>query len=258
MDGKRISLWPPVIAMIAFLLVWQGAVFVFGPETWLLPGPVDVAREAAVIWPRLWEHTAATIKLTVLGFAAGVITGIAVAAILSLFARLRAGMYPLLIMSQNVPVIVLGPLLVMWFGFGLFPKVLLITLICFFPVTVAMLTGLSNSDPRLMNYMQMIGAGRWEIFRRLELPGAIPYLFSGIKIAAAYSVTGAVVAEWLGGTSRGISYFIQLSSKGFMTARVFAGVCIIITLSMLLFAIVTLIERRFIRWRPREGKEDDR
>ncbi|GGG12780.1 ABC transporter permease [Paenibacillus abyssi] len=251
MGSKWAKVWPPLMAMIAFLLVWQGAVFFFRLEKWFLPGPAAVVQEAISIWPRLWEHTAATIRLTLLGFSLGALTGIIVGGLLHLVKRVKLSVYPLLVLSQNIPIIALGPLLVMWFGFGLLPKVLLIILVCFFPISVAMMIGLANSDPRLMNYMQMIGANKWHIFRRLELPHALPYLFSGLKIAAAYSVTSAIVAEWLG-SSKGLGYFMQLSSKGFMAPRVFAAVLITITLSMSLFGIIALAERWIIRWQPRK------
>ncbi|RXZ77007.1 ABC transporter permease [Paenibacillaceae bacterium] len=251
MASKLRSIWPPAAVIVALLVVWQLAVWVFGIEAWLLPGPDEIYRQAAAIWPRLWEHVQATIRLAALGFTAGVAVGIVLAALLHLIPGARAGAMPLLVLSQNVPTIVLYPLLMIWFGLGLMPKLLLIVLVCFFPVAVSMLGGLAQSDPRLMNYMQMIGASKWQIFRRLELPHAVPYLFTGLKIAATYSITGVIVAEWMG-ASKGVGYFIKLSSSSFMTARVFAGVLIIVVLSLAVFGIIALLERWFIRWRPRK------
>jgi len=211
-------------------------------------------REAAAIWPRLLNHTLATLRLTIIGFGAGAAAGIAVASVLHLIPGAKSGFYPLLVLSQNVPTIVLYPLLMIWLGLGFLPKLILMMLVCFFPVAVAMLTGLAQADPRLQNYMAMIGADKWQVFRRLELPGAVPYLFSGLKIAAAYSVTGVIVAEWLG-ANEGIGYFIKLSYSGFMVTRVFAGVAVIVLLSMVMFGLIVLAERWFIRWQPRKENE---
>ncbi|MFS0727785.1 ABC transporter permease [Paenibacillus sp. 1P07SE] len=250
--GDRLRLaGPPVAVLFLLLVVWQGAVWIFELEAWKLPGPVEIIREAAAIWPRLLDHTWATTRLALLGFAAGAATGILVAALLHLVPGARAGLYPLLVLSQNIPTIVLYPLLMIWLGLGLLPKLVLIILVCFFPIAVAMLSGLGQRDPRLADYLAMIGAGKWRIFRDLEVPGAVPYLFSGLKIAAAYSITGVIVAEWLGASS-GIGYFIKLSYSGFLVTRVFAGVAVIVLLSLAVFGIIVAAERWWTRWQPRQ------
>lgn len=254
MGSKLRSSWPPVAVVAGLLLAWQAAVKLLGIETWLLPAPLDIWQEAVNSRERLWLHTVATARLAFAGFAIGAVAGILIAAVLHLLPRARAAFAPLLIISQNVPTIVLGPLLIIWLGTGLAPKLVLIMLICFFPISVAMLTGLSQSDRRLVNYMAMVGAGKWRMFRSIELPHSLPYLFSGLRIAAAYSITGAVVAEWLG-AHEGIGYYIRLSSHGFKAPSVFAGIAIIIALSLLMFGLVALLERRAIRWKPqREGE----
>ena len=245
---------PPLAVLFLLLIIWQGAVWLFELESWKLPGPIEIVREAWKIGPRLMEHTWATAQLAIIGFAAGAATGMLVAALLHLIPGARAALYPLLVLSQNIPTIVLYPLLMIWLGLGLLPKLVLIVLVCFFPIAVAMLSGLSQRDPRLADYLAMIGAGKWRIFRDLELPGAVPYLFSGLKIAAAYSITGVIVAEWLGASS-GIGYFIKLSYSGFLVTRVFAGVAIIVLLSLIVFGIIVAVERWFTRWQPRKEGE---
>ncbi|ASS65780.1 MULTISPECIES: ABC transporter permease [unclassified Paenibacillus] len=254
MDSRTIrwgALLPPVVVMAAFLLLWEAAVRLSGTEAWLLPAPSDIARDAWAARPRLAEHTGATLSLTLLGFAGGAAAGLLLGAVLHLLPLMRSGFYPLLVLSQNIPVIAIGPLLVIWFGFGLLPKLLLVMLVCFFPVCVAMLGGLQGADPGLERYMRMIGAGRWRRFLSLELPGSLPQLFSGLKIAASYSVTSAVVAEWIG-SDRGLGYFMLLSSKGFKTSLVFAGVALVVLLSLLLFAAVAGAEKLALSWRPRK------
>ncbi|MBW7460834.1 ABC transporter permease subunit, partial [Paenibacillus sepulcri] len=154
--------------------------------------------------------------------------------------------YPLLVLTQNVPVIALGSLLVVWFGFGILPRLILIMLVCFFPVVVAMLTGLTQSDPKLVDYMKMIGASKSQLFWRLELPNAVSYLFSGLKIAASYSVISAIYAESIGG-SEGLGNFMLVSQRGWQTANVFSAIAIIVVLSLILFGIISLAEQILVR-----------
>lgn len=164
----------------------------------------------------------------------------------------RRAFYPLIILSQNVPSIALGPLLIIWFGFGLLPKIVLITLVCFFPVAVAAMGGLAQSDQVMMNYMKMAGASKWQIFTKLELPSSIPALFSGVKISATYAVMGAVVAEWIG-ADKGIGYYMLLQKSAYRTDRMFVAIVIIVLLSLVLFAIIALLEKWLVRWKPRRN-----
>ncbi|MFB9329639.1 ABC transporter permease [Paenibacillus aurantiacus] len=245
------KLGPPVACLLGFLVLWQAAVALFAIEEWILPSPLAVFHEMGAEWPRLMGHAAATIRLTLIGFAAGTAAGLALAALLHLIPGARAGLYPLLVLTQNVPVIVLGDLLVIWFGFGVLPKLILLLLVCFFPVSVSMLTGLQQADPKLMHYMRMIGASKQQIFWKLELPGALGHLFAGLKIAASYSVIGAIYAEALG-SNEGLGYYIRLSSRGWETSRVFGGILLIVLFSLLLFGAIALIERYAVRWKVRK------
>ncbi|WP_337098784.1 ABC transporter permease [Paenibacillus sp. YIM B09110] len=250
-SGAWAKVWPPVIVIAALLACWQAVTMWGQVDQWLLPSPLSIVQEAASanVWPRLAEHTGATLRLTLLGFAGGSAAGFLLAALLHLIPGLRTAVYPLLVVSQNVPIVVIGPLLTMWLGYTLLPKVLLVMMVCFFPISVAMLSGLTNTDPQLRNYLQMIGTGKWQLFWKLELPHAVIHLFSGLKLAASYSVLSAIVAEWLG-TNKGLGYFMQLSAKGFMPERVFASVFIIVALSLSLFGLMTLAEKLLLRWRP--------
>ncbi|TYP77711.1 ABC-type nitrate/sulfonate/bicarbonate transport system permease component [Paenibacillus methanolicus] len=242
---------PPAACLLGFLALWQAAVSLFAIEAWILPSPLAIFQEMAAEWPRLMGHAAATVRLTLLGFAAGTAAGLGLAALLHLIPGARAGLYPLLVLTQNVPVIVLGDLLVIWFGFGVLPKLILLILVCFFPVSVSMLSGLQQADPKLIHYMRMIGADKRQLFWKLELPGALSHLFSGLKIAASYCVIGAIYAEALG-SNEGLGFYIRLSSNGWETSRVFAGILIIVLFSLLLFGVIALIERYSIRWKVRK------
>mgnify|MGYP002619651987 CR=1 FL=1 len=257
MGNKWMRGWPPLAVIAISAAAWEAAVHLFAVDSYILPSPSAIVREAMLpnVRPRLEMHTLATVWRTLTGLALGVLAGILLAAAIHLTPGARRAAAPLLVLSQSVPVIVLVPLLFIWLGFGDEPKIVLIMLVCFFPVTVAMLTGLRESDPALRGYLAMIGADRWTIFTRLELPNAVPYLFSGFRIAAAYSVTTTVAAEWFGGGS-GLGYYIKLSYNGFEIARVYAGTIIIIAFSMLMFGLAALAERLVVRWRPKAERRD--
>jgi ABC-type nitrate/sulfonate/bicarbonate transport system permease component len=243
---------PPSAAVLLLLLVWQFGVQASGIEKFILPSPADIGAEAVASFPRVWLHTAATLRITLIGFAAGVAAGIALALAMHASPALKSGLYPLLIISQNIHPAALGPLLMIWFGFGLTPKVIVIALCCFFPVVVALADGLAQTDRSMLEYMRMIGATRGQLFRKLELPHALPSLFSGLKIAATYSVMGAVIAEWLGG-EKGLGFFIQFSRNQFNTTRVFVALAVIIALTFVLFGIVALLEAALLRWNRRRS-----
>ena len=208
----------------------------------------------AAVFPELWRHTMATVKITVAGFAVAAATGIGLSVLLHAVAPvLRRPVYPLLVVTQTVPTIAIAPLIVFWLGYGILPKVVIITLVCFFPILVSTLQGYANTDPTMRNYMLMIGASRWQLFRRLEWPSALPFLFAGLRVATAYSVIGAVIAEWLG-AQYGLGIAIRLYASTFNVARMFACIVMIVAFSLLFFALVVLLEKRMIRWRP-AGKE---
>ncbi|MFD0959410.1 ABC transporter permease [Paenibacillus chungangensis] len=254
--GNKRSLWVrfvlPVAVMLALVVCWQAAVSFGLVFDWMIPSPLAVVQEAIRpdVWSRLMEHTRATLGLALLGYGGGSAAGFVLAALLHLLPGVRLSVSPLLILSQNVPIIVLAPIMTMLFGYGLLPKVLLLMMVCFFPVCMTMLYALSHGHEAERNYLHMIGCSKWQLFWRLELPGAVTGLFSGLKIGATYSVMSAVVAEWLSPRT-GLGGFMVLSSRGYMPERVFASVILIITISIALFGLVTLIERYFTRWRPR-------
>lgn len=252
------GIWPPLGAVVLLLLLWQAATSLFGIEDWILPAPLQIAHEAESSYDRLIGHTWATLKLTLSGFAIGTATGLIVAGVLHYIPFLRRALYPLLILSQNIPIIALGPLLIIWFGFGILSKLIVIVLVCFFPITVAALGGLAGTDRTMLNYMQMIGASRSQIFWKLELPYSLPAVFSGLRIAATYSIMGAIIAEWIS-SDQGLGYYMLLQKSAFRTDRMFVAIMIVVLLSLLMFSIIVLLERWCIRWqRPQEQGGNER
>ncbi|CAM5216660.1 ABC-type nitrate/sulfonate/bicarbonate transport system permease component OS=Ureibacillus acetophenoni OX=614649 GN=SAMN05877842_10689 PE=3 SV=1 [Ureibacillus acetophenoni] len=174
-----------------------------------------------------------------------------IAIILYRLPKVNELLYPLLILSQNIPTIVLAPLLIIWFGFGMLPKLIVISLVCFFPIVVSSMDGFRQTAPELKHYMQMVGATRNQIFWKLEFPHSLPSIFSGLKIAATYSVMGAVISEWLGAKT-GIGVYMTLAQSSFRIDRVFLAIFFIMFLSVILFGVIRSIEKLVVKGR-KEG-----
>lgn len=247
---------PPIVAVLLLLVIWQVSVMIFHVEKWILPSPINVVREAWLNAPTLLRHTWATLQLTLMGFAFGSVFGLLIAMLLHPIPLVKRALYPLIIISQNVPTIALLPLLMIWFGFGLLPKIVVITLVCFFPITIATMDGLMQTDRTMLRYMRMAGATRMQLFWKLELPAALPSLFSGLKIAATYSVLSSIVAEWLG-SDKGIGLYMTIQKAGYRTDRMFVAIFIIVAMSLMMFGIVQFIERRVIHWQASRSEQEE-
>ncbi|WJY27626.1 MULTISPECIES: ABC transporter permease [Sporosarcina] len=247
--------WRPAAVLILLLFLWEAAVRLFSVPAWLLPRPSGIVAEAVTGSALYLPHIVSTITLSAAGYFAGLTVGIGTAVVLFRAPALQQAFYPLLILSQNIPVIVLAPLLVIWFGFGILPKVIVITLVCFFPVTIAALDGFRQTDRDMLHYLKMIGASDRQIFWKLQWPHALPSLFSGLKIAATYSVMGAVISEWLG-ASKGIGVYMTLASSSFKTDRVFVAIVLIMVLSLLYFGLISMVEKAVLRTRGKGGTAD--
>lgn len=245
--------WRPLSVLLLLFIGWETITNQFDIPNWLLPAPTNIFTEGLNGWSNFYPHLVSTISLSLLGFSIGLIFGLLTAILLHLIPFIRESIYPLLIISQNIPIIVLAPLLVIWFGFGLLPKLIVIVLVCFFPITVAALDGFKQTSSELKHYMMMAGASKKQLFWKLELPYALPSLFSGLKISATYSVMGAVISEWLG-AKQGIGVYMTLASSSFRTDRVFVAIFAIIALSLLFFSIIVLIERWLVRWQLKGAK----
>jgi putative hydroxymethylpyrimidine transport system permease protein len=247
--------WLAPVLLVALLIgLWQvladtGALAnLFGLEDFLVPSPSQIA---SALWENrslLADNAWVTLQEVVLGFALALAVGLAFAVALHLSATLRRAAYPLLVASQTIPVIVIAPILVIWFGYGLGPKLGIIALICFFPITVNTLDGLRSVDPEAIKMMRTLDASRWQILRRVEAPSALPFVFSGAKIAVAVAVIGAVFGEWAG-ASQGLGYMLLQDNNLLETSRMFASVLILSLMAIALFALLALAERRLVRWR---------
>jgi len=238
----------PALALLAALLVlWELYALTGLTPRWVLPSPSDVWRAAVEAAGLMAPHAAQTMLETTVGLALAIAGGLALAVCIDLYDLLRRAMYPLLVASQTIPIMALAPLLIIWFGYGLLPKVVVVWLVCFFPIAINTADGLNGADPDATALLRSMGATRWQIFRKQRLPGALPAFFTGLKIAVTYSVVGAIIGEWVG-ASQGLGVFMLRASNAFLTARVFAAIAVTSLLSVALFLLVAAIERLAIPW----------
>lgn len=217
-------------------------------EPSLIPSPSEVASS---LWQNrglLADNAWVTAKELLLGIGCALSAGILFAIALHLSETLRYATYPFLIGSQAIPILVIAPILVVWLGFGIGPTLVVIALICFFPITVTTLDGLRSVDPDATKMMRSLDATRWQIFRRVEAPAALPYAFSGAKIAVAVAVIGAVFGEWVGANS-GLGWLILQDNSNLNTAREFASMIVLGAMAITLFGAFALAERRLVTWR---------
>jgi putative hydroxymethylpyrimidine transport system permease protein len=236
------------LALIALgVAFWEAAVRLNDTPRWFLPPPSAVVQALYDSRRLLLHHTWVTLEAVLAGFAVAFVLGVLLAVPIASSRVVERAVYPLVVASQAIPIVALAPILLIWFGYGLTPKVIVVALICFFPIVVNTVDGLRAVDPELIDLVRSMGASRWAVFRIVRLPSALPYLFSGTRVAAAVSVIGALIGEWVG-SSAGLGYFMIRSAAQFLTARVFAAVLISALLGLLLFVAVALIERFVLPW----------
>ena len=238
------------LIVLAALAGWEAIVRLGVVDELLLPAPTQILEALWSDRELLGPDLAVTAWEVVLGLAAAVAAGAALAIAMHLWPAARRALHPLVIGSQAVPVPVIAPLVLLVFGFGLGPKVLLIALVCFFPVTISLYDGLGDTDPDARKLLRSLDATRWQTLRMLELPSALPATFTGVKIAAAVAVIGAVFAEW-SGSSEGLGHALLTANGQLATARAFAATLLLFVLAVLLYGAFALLERRVAGWTPR-------
>jgi NitT/TauT family transport system permease protein/putative hydroxymethylpyrimidine transport system permease protein len=234
-----------------FVLAWQGVASLGSVDDLTLASPVETFDALRDDWSLLMDNAGVTLVEVVLGLALSVVAGALFAIGMHLVRPLRDAAYPLLVGSQAIPIVVLAPLFVLAFGYGIGPKLAIVALICFFPITVNLLDGLRSAPPELLKLMRSMGASRLRTLRTVELPNALPSLFSGLKIAATVSVIGAVFGEWAG-ADKGLGRLVLLGNNQLQTPRVYAGIVILTLMAVGLFALVALAERVALPWHNRK------
>lgn len=247
--GAKIGGWlAPAGLILGLLAVWETVVRVREVPAWLLPPPSAVAATLVAERGLLFQHSLATLSAVLVGFGLAIVAGVLLAVAVDQSPVLDRAVYPLIVASQTVPVPALAPLLLIWFGYGLLPKVLVTALIAFFPIVVNTVEGLRSPDPELIAMMRTFGAGRWTRFHMIKLPAALPYLFTGARIGAAVAVIGAVFGE-LVGSQAGLGYLLTRAMAQFQTERVVAAIFLLSIMGLGLFGLVALLERLLLPWR---------
>ncbi len=242
-----------VLVLLA-LLGWEALVRGGVVDALLLPAPTDIAQALWIDRAILAEDLAVTAGEVVLGLAAALVVGAALGIAMHLSVPVRKALRPLVIGSQAVPVPVIAPLFILVLGFGLAPKVLMVALVCFFPVTINLYDGLRDVDPDARKLLRSLDASRWQRLRLLDAPSALPTTFTGIKIAAAVAVIGAVFAEWAG-SDRGLGHTLLIANGQLESARAFAATFLLFVLAIALYGLFALLERRVVDWAPRTAPQ---
>jgi putative hydroxymethylpyrimidine transport system permease protein len=244
----------PTLLLAALIAAWQLAASsgflaeTLGLESFLVPSPAEVAE---ALWQNrslLAENAWVTLREILLGLACALVAGIGCAVLMHLSGVVRDAAYPLIVASQTIPIMVIAPILLVWLGFGIGPKVVVVALICFFPITVNTLAGLGSAPADAIKLMRSLDASRWGVFRRVETPTALPSFFTGAKIAVVLAPIGAVFGEWVGGNS-GLGHLILTDNAQLEVAREFAAVFVLSAMALVLIGSLALAERRVITWR---------
>jgi len=243
------ALLPAFALFMGIIALWEAVSRIFKLPEFVLPAPTSILEVLVSRQRELGFAAYVTATEVVLGFLISALVGATVALVIARFTAFGRALYPLVVLFQNVPKVALAPLFILWFGFDLAPKVVLIVVIAFFPVAINMLVGLQTVDSNLIALMRSVGASRNEILRRIQIPNSLPYLMAGLKVAVTLAVIGAIVGEFAGAQA-GLGYMIQFASTQMQTSLVFAALVEVSVLGMLFYYVIEWIERRYINWMP--------
>jgi NitT/TauT family transport system permease protein len=247
-NGRWLAEHAKVIATFAgVLVVWELAVWLTGTRAYILPAPSVILADLAARASTVADAVVYTAQPMLFGYAAAIVVGVALALVVTFSRALQAIVYPLIVFLQIVPKIAVAPLFIIWFGYGLTPKILLVFLLSFFPIVVSAIQAFRSIDPDIMDLARTTGASTWRVFTKVQVPQALPLLFTGFKVAAALSATAAVVAEFVA-SDRGLGYLLLEYNNNMNTPMAFAIVLVLSAMGLALYGIVELIERIAIPW----------
>jgi len=237
----------PMIILVVLIVIWEIWVQFGDIPKWQLPAPSAIAQEIVASWSLLLHHAYITLQEIVAGFFVALIFGLLLATAVTHSKILERAILPIIVSSQTIPIIAIAPLLLIWVGYGLASKIIVVVLISFYPIAVNTIDGLKAINTDMVAMMRSLGASRWQIFTKLQIPTSLPYMFSGIKVGISISVIGAVIGEWVG-ASGGLGYLIKYSQPLFLTSRVFAAIFVLSIMGVALFALAGLVERLMLPW----------
>jgi len=242
----------PIPGIMILLILWEAGVRIKHIPEWILPAPSQIVAAVIESNQLLIFHSKTTVLEAAYGFILSIAIALLIAFILDSLPVLKRAINPLFVISQTIPLIVLAVLLPLWFGWGMLPKVLIVILVCFFPIVISLLTGLESVDPDQLSLFRSLGASGLETFRIVKFPAAMPSFFSGLRISATYSIMAAVISEWVG-AQRGLGYYMTIQQKNFSIDKVLAAVIIICLLSLLLVKIVDMAEYLLVPWNRKQN-----
>jgi putative hydroxymethylpyrimidine transport system permease protein len=245
---RALRVWPTVLVLLALFGAWEIYVDAGGADPGVLPPPHAIASSMWNDRALLWSNFLPTAEEIVLGILVAAIAGLALAIVMHVVPWLRRAVYPLVVASQTVPIPMIAPLLVLWLGFGLKPKLLVIALVSFFSIVVATLDALAGVDPQLLKLTKSFDASRLRSFMHIEFPAALPGVFTGAKIAVAVSAIGAVFADQSAGSTNALGYLFEVSTAQFLIPRAWATIVVLSLFTIALFALLTLAERLALPW----------
>ncbi len=249
---KRQSILYPAFFIALLFFFWELSVRSFNLPEYILPLPSGIAKAFLLNIDLLFYHSRYTLLAALSGLFLGIILALLIAYAMNKWSFLKKLLYPLLVISQTIPIIALAPVIMIWFGLGLWPKILTVTLVSFFPLTVSVSQGLEEAPQKEMDLLKVMGASHWQIIRHIKIPFALPYFFSGLKISVTYSIMGAVIGEWLGG-NKGLGVYMIRSMQTFKTSNLFAAIFLVVFISLILFKITEYLSLAFMPWEKIKG-----
>lgn len=242
-----------VVAIGLVIILWQLLVSLAIIPGYMLPSPMAVVSALWQDKAALLGHAQVTLIEAFIGLLIGMGISFVIAVLMDTFRPVYNLLYPIIVVSQTIPTVAIAPLLVLWFGYQMLPKIVLIVIVTFFPITIGLLDGFKSADPDAINLLRSMGADKFKIFRYIKLPGALTYFFAGLKISAAYSIVGAVIAEWLGGFN-GLGVYMIRVKKSFRFDKMFAVIILVSLISLLLMGLVNVIQKRSTPWEEENDK----
>ncbi len=238
---------PAAVALALIILLWELLCVSGAVPTYMLPSPVAVVKAFVNDFPNLMFHAWTTLQEAAWGLLIGIGLAFVMASVMDRFIILNRAFYPLMIITQTIPTIAIAPLLVLWMGFGMAPKITLVVITTFFPIAVGLLDGYSSVDMDAIDLMRAMGASRMQIFMHVKFPAALPHFFSGLRVSASYAVVGAVISEWLGGFE-GLGVYMTRVKKAYAFDKMFAVIILIVIISLLLMALVNVLRDISMPW----------
>jgi NitT/TauT family transport system permease protein len=242
----------PILSLIIFVIIWQFMVIEFEVPEYIMPPPSDFLARLIEDRELLFDQMLRTAYEVILGFLAATIISIPLGFLIVSVKVIERALYPLIVFLQLTPKIAFAPLFIVWFGFGIFPKVLITFLLCFFPTLVASMTGFRSLDERLLYLTRSMGASKWQTLRYVRIPSALPFIFAGLKVSIVFAVTGAIVGEYVG-ANKGLGYLLLRGTSYLDTTLIFAVLVVLALMGLVFSYIVQITEKLIMPW---QGKED--